>query len=171
MYLFCTRKKKQKVLHAENMRKPSNTPVKKGLLQHSHLSNGINLSGQKRSKIKTRKKKENKNKSVWPVIIIVQDSSRFIYLDDTSTVCFLRLTKKKKKMPGGRQRIEHDKAAFKPLGVIVAFFEPAVCRYRPHLLASPDVSLSEDSEAVIVAPCAASPATTKWRVLDSSDGR
>lgn len=74
-------------------------------------------------------------------------------------------------MPGGRQRIEHDKAAFKLLGVIVAFFEPAVCRYRPHLLASPDVSLSEDSEAVIVAPRAASPATTKWRVLDSSDGR
>lgn len=74
-------------------------------------------------------------------------------------------------MPGGRQRIEHDKAAFKLLGVTVAFFEPAVCRYRPHLLASPDVSLSEDSEAVIVAPCAASPATTKWRVLDSSDGR
>ena len=52
--------------------------------------------------------------------------------------------------------------------MIVACSEPSVCRYRPHLFERPDVFLSEVSEAVIVAPCAALPATTKWRVLDSN---
>ena len=75
-------------------------------------------------------------------------------------------------MPGGRQRSRARQGSFKATrGDCVAFFEPAVCRYRPHLLASPDVSLSDGSEAVIVGPRASSPATTKWRVLDSSDGR